>query len=277
MRMPLFSLLLLMLTTEASGHPRPPRQGAATVKDTTSTCCPVLELRQYTLHPGQRDVLIALFDQEFVESQEVLGARIVGQFRDSERPDRFVWLRGFQDMRLREQALRAFYGGPVWKAHREAANATMVDSSNVLLLRPVDGRSGLPAPSVPRSAVGARELPSSFVLVTLYFRDAPVDDEFLRFFEHQVKPVLAQEGAPPVAVLQSEYAENTFPALPVRQGEHVLVTFAVFPSRERYLAHVERLARSRTWNEHVLPALLTRLKSAPEQLVLEPTARSLLR
>jgi hypothetical protein len=34
---------------------------------------PVVELRQYTLRPGQRDVLIALFDREFVESQEAEG------------------------------------------------------------------------------------------------------------------------------------------------------------------------------------------------------------
>ena len=33
-------------------------------------CCPVLELRQYTLKPGQRDVLINLFERHFVESQE---------------------------------------------------------------------------------------------------------------------------------------------------------------------------------------------------------------
>jgi hypothetical protein len=31
---------------------------------------PVVELRQYTLRPGQRDVLIDLFDRELVESQE---------------------------------------------------------------------------------------------------------------------------------------------------------------------------------------------------------------
>ena len=36
----------------------------------TPTCCPVLELRQYTLKPGMRDILIELFEREFVESQE---------------------------------------------------------------------------------------------------------------------------------------------------------------------------------------------------------------
>jgi hypothetical protein len=34
---------------------------------------PIVELRQYTLRPGQRDVLIDLFDREFVESQEAAG------------------------------------------------------------------------------------------------------------------------------------------------------------------------------------------------------------
>ncbi len=62
------------------------------------SCCPVIELRQYTLQPGQRDVLIDLFDREFVETQEAIGMRLVGQFRDVERPDRFVWIRGFPDM-----------------------------------------------------------------------------------------------------------------------------------------------------------------------------------
>ena len=30
-------------------------------------------------------------------------------------------------------SLGGVYGGPIWKMHREAANATMIDSDNVLL------------------------------------------------------------------------------------------------------------------------------------------------
>ena len=59
---------------------------------------PVVELRQYTLRPGQRDVLIDLFDRELVESQEADGMAIVGQFRDLDDPDRFIWIRGFASM-----------------------------------------------------------------------------------------------------------------------------------------------------------------------------------
>ncbi|MGW1106048.1 NIPSNAP family protein [Streptomyces sp. NPDC002540] len=58
----------------------------------------VIELRQYTLRPRRRDELIELFDREFVESQEDVGMSVLGQFRDLDDPDRFVWLRGFRDM-----------------------------------------------------------------------------------------------------------------------------------------------------------------------------------
>jgi hypothetical protein len=45
-------------------------------------------------------------------------------------------------MPSRAQALKDFYGGPVWKAHREAANATMIDSDDVLFLHPATPPSG---------------------------------------------------------------------------------------------------------------------------------------
>ena len=61
---------------------------------------------------------------------------IIGQFRDLDRPDMFVWLRGFDGMDARKSALTAFYDGPVWAAWRDAANATMIDSDDVLLLKP---------------------------------------------------------------------------------------------------------------------------------------------
>jgi hypothetical protein len=67
---------------------------------------PVVELRQYTLHPGRRDVLIDLFDREFVETQEAARMAVLGQFRDLDDSDRFVWLRGFDDMRRRAPAFR---------------------------------------------------------------------------------------------------------------------------------------------------------------------------
>jgi quinol monooxygenase YgiN len=237
----------------------------------------VFELRQYTLHPGRRDDLIGLFEREFVESQEQLGMRLVGQFRDLDDPDRFVWIRAFRELNARPQALKAFYGGPVWKAHREQANVTMVDSSDVLLLRPAGPGPCFAAPASPRPPPGATERPTSTVVVTLCHRAAPVDDEFLGFFEQHIKPVLTEAGGAPLACLQTEDAENTFPALPVREGEHVFAWVSAFPSVGRWREHVATLSRSPAWSDRALPQLSARLHRPPRTLRLEPTPRSLLR
>jgi hypothetical protein len=238
----------------------------------------VIELRQYTLRPGQRDVLIDLFDREFVESQETLGMRVIGQFRDEDESERFVWIRGFPNMPARHEALTAFYvDGAAWKEHGPAANATMLDATNVLLLRPVDPGSGFPEPTSARPPVGASGHPPSRVMATIYYLDAPAGAEFIRFFSERVAPLMTAMAAPPLARFQTEDAENNFPKLPVRTGENVFVWFSVFASRSRHREHVERLARSTEWNEKVLPELSARLSAPPQHLRLAPTARSLLR
>jgi quinol monooxygenase YgiN len=238
---------------------------------------PVVELRQYTLRPGQRDVLIELFDREFVESQEAEGIAVVGQFRDLDNPDRFVWLRGFASMPARAVALASFYGGPVWKANSAEANATMIDSDNVLLLRPVTDGSGFPAPAAARPPAGRTPAPASRVLVTLYYRDRPFGPDFTDFFDRQARPVLAANGATPLACLQTEYAENTFPALPVRTGEHVFAWLARFPGQASLDGHLQQLKSSATWHEQVRPALSALTTGEPQHLRLAPTGRSLLR
>jgi hypothetical protein len=60
------------------------------------SCCNVLELRQYTTRPGERDTLVSIFDRHFVEPQEAEGMTVIGQFRDRRCPDRFMWIRGFK-------------------------------------------------------------------------------------------------------------------------------------------------------------------------------------
>lgn len=235
----------------------------------------VLELRQYTLRPGRRDELIDLFDREFVESQEALGIRVYGQFRDRDDEDRFVWLRGFSDMPARADALAGFYGGPVWREHRDAANATMIDSDDVLLLRPAAPDSGFDVTGRTRPAPGA-PAPASLVTVTLYHLP-PGGDEFAELFLDGVVPLLADTGAAPLACLRTEPAENDFPALPVRTGENVFAWVAAFGSQDEHLEHIRLLGRSTRWTHDLLPLLTKHLARPPEQLHLTPTGRSLVR
>jgi len=242
----------------------------------TETCCPIIELRQYTLHPGQRDVLIDLFDREFVESQEALGMKVIGQFRDLDNSNRFVWLRGFLDMPSRAQALKDFYGGPVWKAHREAANATMIDSDNVLLLHPATPTSGFWFGNKERPRAGANEARSELIVATIYYFDAPVDAGFVEFFERTVKPAVIGSGATVLAFLVTEHSENGLRAWPVREGENVFVWFARFNDAAAYERHIAALTQYPRWRGEILKELARRLKREPEILKLSPTTRSLL-
>ncbi|HEY7046812.1 MAG TPA: NIPSNAP family protein [Jatrophihabitantaceae bacterium] len=222
-------------------------------------CCAIVDFRQYTLHPGQRDTLVELFDREFVETQEKVGMHVVGQFRDLDDPDRFVWLRGFPDHAARGEALAAFYGGPDWKAHSRAANATMVDSDDVLMLRPIYLGDGYPHLGEPRGG------DPSLIAATVYHvtDEAAALDEFRR----SVEPEL---DIAPLACLRTEAAPNTFPALPVREDARVVLWLARFADADEYDAH--RRATSR-----VHERLAEYLTESPQQLRLAPTARSQLR
>lgn len=240
-------------------------------------CCAVVELRQYTMEPGRREELIALFDREFVESQEVLGARIVGQFRDLSNPDRFVWLRGFRDMPGRAEALTAFYGGPVWQAHRAAANPTIADAANVLLLKPVSVDSMIYAPTRLRAPVGSREKVASRVLATIYYLQVPGDADFIQFFERNIRPVMMVNGAKVMGVFQTEFAENNFPKLPIRTGENVLVVFSRFSDEGEMREYLAAMAGAMVWREEVRVQMGKYLGNGVENLLLEPTGRSVMR
>lgn len=179
----------------------------------------VIELRQYTLKPGRRDAFVDLFEQAFVDSQEAVGIRLIGQFRDLDDPDRFVWLRGFTDMTTRKQALEDFYFGPVWQTHREAANAEIIDSDNVLLLAPA-GAGFAPVDREDR-AVGA-----DVVLIGIHDLSGP--GEPIRHVDlvQEMRAGLTAAGLHPLAVLATEPAENTFPRLPVRTDGPFVVWIA---------------------------------------------------
>ncbi|HEX6966405.1 MAG TPA: NIPSNAP family protein [Gemmatimonadaceae bacterium] len=232
-----------------------------------------VELRQYALHPGQRETLVELFDHEFVETQEAVGIEVIAQFRDIDRSDVFTWLRGFPDMASRAVSLRAFYDGPVWARHRDAANATMISSDNVWLLRPARPGSGFTIAGG-RPPIGARAIPAELVVATIYTLTASAAPTFAEWFEREMTPRLVAAGGRPIASFETEPSVNTYPRLPVREGEHAFVWFARFTDTAAYDRHLETLAADREWTRRVRPATMQRLAAPTETWRLTPTARS---
>lgn len=228
----------------------------------------VVELRRYALHPGERETLIELFDRELVETQEAVGIRVIGQFRDLDDPNAFVWLRGFKDMAARATALEAFYGGPVWREHRDAANATMIDWDNVLLLRPAKPESAFardPFRRPPRSAKAARPGMIAATICSLSRAEAAT---FPKFFEGELEPSLRRAGADVVAAYSTEHSPNNFPALPIREREEVFVWLSRFADQSSHAEYAARLDLTETLTGHGY--------GAPQTWRLTPTSRSLL-
>ena len=245
-----------------SGSKRASTGGPMSLNTPSFSCCQVVELRQYTLKPQQRDVLINLFDRHFVESQEAVGMTVIGQFRDRVNPDRFVWLRGFHDMDSRHEALEAFYGGPVWAAHKAAANDTIVDSGNVLLLKPARPDVAFVLDRARKPTSGQRP---ATILAGIYEMPRQIDEELVSQFEQSVAPKLVSNHIFLQGVFVTESAKNTFTRLPVREGEHVLVWFGQIEGTEVTPAWLEAIGSLSTLAGR--KALL---------LDLEPTSRSLL-
>nr|WP_254879089.1 NIPSNAP family protein [Streptomyces sp. NA04227] len=253
----------------------------------------VIELRQYTLRPGRRDELIELFDREFVETQEDVGMVVLGQFRDLDDPDRFVWLRGFGDMAVRHDALAAFYGGPVWAEHGPRANDTMLDSDNVLLLRALSDTTGLSPAAAPLDTTGlTRALAFAVSPSERPCPGAPAPDRFVSatvwsfppgreggpaLIRDGLVPALRRTGPGPLAVLTTETAPNTFSRLPVRTGENVAVVVGSYPDEEAYRRQLAAVQADSLVRDEILPGVEREQTAAPRTLRLAPTGRSLIR
>lgn len=225
----------------------------------TRTHRPVIELRQYTLHPGKRDVLIDLFEKNFVESQEELGMFLPGMFRDADNPDRFVWLREFADMDARGKLLPEFYYGPIWQAHRNEANPTMADSDNVLLLKPAWSGADFPK-YFERAPVGTTGSAKGMVIASVHHFGARVPDGFVSVWSEAMPARIFAAGGKFIAACETEAAENNFPRLPIREGENVFISFTLFDGMDA--------------KPVPLPPSLARQVKATETLRLIPTARS---
>lgn len=249
----------------------------ASQAETTSTTPTVLELRQYKIFAGKRDQMIGLFDSKFIESQEQLGMRLLGQFRDLDDPNRFTWMREFPGMEVRGKALTDFYYGPVWKQYRGEANPLLEDNDNVLLLRPAADGLALNVPSASeRVKEGAKSATSGVIVATIYYLWKDPAEGFTQFFSTKLAPELTAAGLPVLGGYVTEATPNNFPALPVRQHEKVFVWFTHAPNEAAYDQARARL-QTHLDSSSIGHELRDYQERAAQVLRLAPTTRSLLR
>ena len=150
----------------------------------------------------------------------------------------------------------------------------MIDSSDALLLRPARPDCGFSLEPPDRRPALDSAIPQGIIVATIYSLPAPVDADFLAFFEGTVGPLLRGAGAIILAAFVSEHSRNNFPRLELREGENVFILFAGFKDLAAYHAHMTTLGRNPHWRGEVAPALMRRTCGRPHVLRLAPTSRS---
>ena len=231
----------------------------------------VIELRRYTIKAGEREHFAKYFESYFPEAFEQLGAMVFGQFFERDQDNIFVWLRGFHDMEARAIVNSSFYYGPLWKEHRTTMNDRLIDSDNVLLLRPLDAAHAVPVfPTV--DPVNELSGPRG-VVVAQIFAVKPGEVEALAQRAAPLFATYRAAGARELGVLVSLDAKNNFPQLPVREDGPYLVWLGLFRDDAALRSGLTGLAdeSSRSLAASGL------LRDKPELVVLNPTARSRLR
>ncbi len=241
----------------------------------------VIELRNYLIRDNMTRDFIRFFEEHFLFSQREEGMHVLGQFEVVEAPSRFVWIRGFQDMGARLRGLTGFYGGPFWQARRADANAMILDSDDVHLLRPLGpGRAltgGLALEDLASEAPGAVPPHTGLVAADFHRAKPGALDRLVELFEQRMRPALLGEGHQLLGHFVAELTPNDYPRLPVIQDPTLLLVLSAYRD-------AEHLAALRAWwpNGDPWGAALGGKSRAPlatdvVTMRLRPTARSLIR
>jgi hypothetical protein len=231
----------------------------------------VIEFRRYTVKEGERERFAEYFESYFPEAFQQMGAMAFGQFFERKNPVGFTWMRGFKNTDARAVINAGFYYGPLWREHAFTMNSLMVDSNNVLLLRPLNPERGVTVlPSV--DPVTERKGAQGVVVAQIFAVKANSVDAFAQEAEAAFAGYRAA-GAREAGVLVTLDVPNNFPQLPVRTDGPYLVWLGIVKDNQALETQFTPLAEQSSKSLSATGML----RGAPELVILDPTRRSRLR
>jgi hypothetical protein len=96
---------------------------------------PLVELRQYRMHPGQRDNWVRFMNEVIVPFQKSKGMKVLGMWVAEEDPDLFVWMREFESEEERVRQYEEVYQSDYWKTEVGPKAVTMNDREKMVITR----------------------------------------------------------------------------------------------------------------------------------------------
>ena len=112
------------------------------------------------------------------------------------------------------------------------------------------------------------------MVATIYYLNKPVTNDFIHYFENTIHPELMEADISVIGYFVTEDSPNTFPQLPVREGETVFIWFAGFQDQDSCDGSFAKLEKSAPWQEEISRFLKRHIKRKPEVLRLAPASRS---
>ncbi len=230
-----------------------------------------IEFRRYIIKEGEREHFSQYFDSYFPEAFQQLGAIAHGEFFERDDPSRFTWIRAFHTIEDRAVVNAAFYYGAVWREHKATMNNLMLDSDNVLLLRPLSPATNIPVlPAV--DPVFEEKGAQGIVIAEIFAVKTGKAEVFAKqadahFAHYQTA------GVRPAGILVTLDVPNNFPQLPVRTDGPYLVYLGILKSHQTLEEKITPLI------ENSMRTLIATdlLRGTPELISMEPTRRSRLR
>jgi hypothetical protein len=105
-----------------------------TDQSTSGTSGPVVELRTYLLHGGERAEYDRIFREEAGPLLEEFGIEVVGHGPSLLDDDHYFLLRAYRSMAEREAAEERFYGSAAWRdGPRQAVISRIVSFHEIVL------------------------------------------------------------------------------------------------------------------------------------------------
>jgi hypothetical protein len=95
----------------------------------------LVELRQYRMHPGQRENWVRFMNEVIVPFQKSKGMKVLGMWVAEEDPDLFVWMREFESEAERERQYEEVYQSDYWKTEVAPKAAAMNNREKMVITR----------------------------------------------------------------------------------------------------------------------------------------------
>ena len=232
----------------------------------------VIELRNYLVRGGRRDEFINLFEENFVQSQNILGGYILGQYRIKGAADNFLWIRGFKDMPARYKFLNDFYfGSPFWKQHKSEANSMLLNNDNVYLLRPLNLKDSTSDADFSFNTNWFGQ--EKGVAVIDFYTSNTKREKLIEFIKKKYAAILNASKIENASFWTSETIPNDFTGLPVFQDKNLLVQMTFYKNEVEYQ---KKMKESDSKMNDEVKSEMADLVTIKNTLVIYPTEKSFL-